>query len=197
LCGFVEFRPFPQRALSKLSLYAFSLSLSYTYAPLVSQSVPAALRNFWLNVDIKDFAPPQGLLLIYTPQPQPKLTSHIHRALIFIGVLTTLRIKFTNMSSSIVVRLPSPAHDRVIYVTNVHFAADSKTLEELFESYAIQDQHRTTNTCIGTKSVVYVLFATVADKIRSFELSGSMLFDREIKIQPAPQGNYTRETLWK
>jgi hypothetical protein len=73
-----------------------------------------------------------------------------------------------------------------------HFAADSKAIAKFFNGYAILDQYRTTNVRIGTKSVVYVLFATVADKIRSFELSRSMLFDREIKIQPAPHGNYTR-----
>jgi hypothetical protein len=96
------------------------------------------------------------------------------------------------MTSTIVVRLPSPARDRVIRVTNVHFAADNKAIAKFFNGYAILDQYRTTNVRIGTKSVVYVLFATVADKIRSFELGGSMLFDREIKIHPAPHGNYTR-----
>jgi hypothetical protein len=98
------------------------------------------------------------------------------------------------MASNIVVRLPPPARDRVVRMTNVHFAADNKVIDKFFAGYTIQDQYRTTNVRIGTRSVVYVLFSTVADKIRSLELSGSMLFDREIKIQPAPHGNYTHKS---
>jgi hypothetical protein len=88
------------------------------------------------------------------------------------------------MASNIVVRLPPPARDRVVRMTNVHFAADNKVIDKFFAGYTIQDQYRTTN----------VRISTVADKIRSLELSGSMLFDREIKIQPAPHGNYTRKS---
>ncbi|KAH7074071.1 hypothetical protein FB567DRAFT_610949 [Paraphoma chrysanthemicola] len=86
--------------------------------------------------------------------------------------------------------LPLPARNRVIRITNVHFDADENTIKDFFQGYDIQDQYRTINTRIGTKSIVYVLFAQGADKIRACSLSNSTIFDRVIKIQPAPSGNY-------
>jgi hypothetical protein len=45
----------------------------------------------------------------------------------------------------------------------------------------------------GTKSIVYILFASVADKIRASDLSGYVLIDRGINIQPAQTGNFARK----
>jgi hypothetical protein len=86
--------------------------------------------------------------------------------------------------------LAEPARNRIIRLTNVHFDADEKAIEDFFTGFEIADQVRAVNTRTGTKSVVYVLFATVADRIRAQPMSGSRVFDREIKIQPAPKGNY-------
>jgi hypothetical protein len=91
--------------------------------------------------------------------------------------------------------LPEPARNRIVRITNVHFDASSSTIEHFFEGYLIQDQYRTINSRSGTKSIAYVLFATAADRVRSCELSGSMLCGREVKIQPAPRGNYECKLL--
>ncbi|KAH7069923.1 hypothetical protein BKA63DRAFT_580248 [Paraphoma chrysanthemicola] len=88
------------------------------------------------------------------------------------------------------IELPLPARNRVIRMTNVHFDANEDTIIDFFQGCDIQDQYRTVNTRIGTKSIVYVLFAAGADKIRACSLSNSTILDRVIKIQPAPSGNY-------
>lgn len=78
-------------------------------------------------------------------------------------------------------------------MTNVHFDVGEQTIKELFKDFTVVDQTRTVNTRTGTRSVVYVLFATIADGIRAVELTGANLIDRIIKVQPAPNGNYKRE----
>jgi hypothetical protein len=64
---------------------------------------------------------------------------------------------------------------------------------ELFDGYTILDQFRTINTRTGTRSAVYILFASIADRIRSSELSGHTIIDRKIKIQPARDGSFARK----
>jgi hypothetical protein len=93
----------------------------------------------------------------------------------------------------VVFSLPEPARKRIIRVTNVHFDASSSDIEHVFEGYTMQDQYRIYNSSNGTKSIVYVFFATAADRIRSCALNGSMLFGREVRIQPAPHSNYERK----
>jgi hypothetical protein len=91
--------------------------------------------------------------------------------------------------------LAEPARNRIIRLTNVHFDADEEVIKDFFIGFEIQDQVRAVNIRTGTKSVVYVLFATVADRIRAQPMSGSHVLDREIKIQPAPKGNYKCKIL--
>ncbi|KAH3981209.1 hypothetical protein HBH70_214040 [Parastagonospora nodorum] len=87
--------------------------------------------------------------------------------------------------------LTEPARDRIIRITNVHFHADEQFIVNIFEGFAIVDQFRTINTRTSTNSVLYILFKTIADRIRSTELNGLTIVDREIKIQPARNGNFT------
>jgi hypothetical protein len=92
--------------------------------------------------------------------------------------------------------LTEPARDRIIRITNVHFNADEQFIVNIFDGFAIVDQFRTTNTGTGTNSVLYILFKTIADRIRSTELNGLTIVDREIKIQPARDGNFTRKSYY-
>jgi hypothetical protein len=88
------------------------------------------------------------------------------------------------------VALTEPARTRIVRITNVHFDADIKVLEEFFESFVIEDHFRTVNTSTGTKSVVYVLFGTAVERIKANSMSGRYVLNRRVKIQPAPDGNY-------
>jgi hypothetical protein len=90
-------------------------------------------------------------------------------------------------------RLPEPATDRIVRVTNVHFETDEKVMKTFFDGLEIVDQFRTNNTRTGTKSIVYILFASIADKMRASDLSGYELIDRDVNIQPAKSGNFTRK----
>ncbi|KAF2030472.1 hypothetical protein EK21DRAFT_88976 [Setomelanomma holmii] len=83
-----------------------------------------------------------------------------------------------------------PASNRVIRITNVHYDADKDVIDDLFNGYKILDQFRTINPRVGTKSVVYVLFARAADKIRATSVSGRNVLGRKIKLQHALTGNY-------
>lgn len=87
-------------------------------------------------------------------------------------------------------QLAQPARDRIVRMTNVHFDVGEQAIKDLFKDFTVVDQCRTVNSRTGTRSVVYVLFATVADRIRAVKLTGANLLDRIIKIQPAPNGNY-------
>jgi len=94
--------------------------------------------------------------------------------------------------------LLEPARTRIIRLTNVHFDADKEVIEKFFAGYTIEDQFRTVNSRTGIKSVVYVLFANVSDRIRAcHEKSGHKILGRSIKIQPAQIGNYEREYISK
>jgi hypothetical protein len=94
-----------------------------------------------------------------------------------------------------VLHLPQPARNRIVRMTNVHFDVDEQAIKDLLKDFTIENQCRATNTRTGTLSVVYVLFATVVDRIRAAELDRITLLDRKIKIQPAHIGNYERECL--
>ncbi|KAF2825474.1 hypothetical protein CC86DRAFT_383348 [Ophiobolus disseminans] len=86
--------------------------------------------------------------------------------------------------------LAEPARTRIIRLTNVHFSADKAVIEKFFADYTIEDQMRTINSRTGHKSIVYVLFASVADRLRACKKTDRNILDRIIKIQPAPTGNY-------
>lgn len=85
------------------------------------------------------------------------------------------------------------ANDRVIRITNVHYDATPEHISKFFSGFTIIDQIRDQNVRTGTYSVVYVLFATQTERIEAERLSGQYIFDRLIKIQPAPKGKYTSE----
>jgi RNA recognition motif-containing protein len=89
--------------------------------------------------------------------------------------------------------LAEPARTRIIRVTNVHFDAGEKELKELFSDFTIEDYFRPVNTRTSKNSIVYVLFANVAERIRACNKTGLEFLGRTIKIQPAPTGNYERK----
>lgn len=93
------------------------------------------------------------------------------------------------------IALSEPARDRIIRMTDVHFDADKELIVNVFDGFTIVDQMRTVNTRTGTSAVVYILFGTIADRICSTELNGLTIVDREIKIQPAREGNFARKSL--
>lgn len=92
-------------------------------------------------------------------------------------------------------KLPEPARDRIIRMVNVHFDADENVINEFFDGFEILDQIRANNVRTGTNSIIYILFASIADKIRAGTLSGHELVGREINIQPARDGNFKCEFL--
>jgi hypothetical protein len=77
--------------------------------------------------------------------------------------------------------------------TNVDFDATEEDIQDFFAGFNIEDQFRTKNTKTKNNSIVYVLFATVADRIRAGKINGSFVLGRAIKVQPAPIGNYDRK----
>ena len=79
------------------------------------------------------------------------------------------------------------------YRTNVDFDATEEDIQDCFSGFKIEDQFRTKNTKTKNKSIVYVLFATVADRIRACLMNGTTVLGRTIKVQPAPNGNYDRK----
>lgn len=62
-------------------------------------------------------------------------------------------------------------------------------MEVFFDGYTIDDTFRTANTRTDTFSVVYALFATVAERIRASDKDGSIIRSRAVKIMPAASGN--------
>ncbi|KAF1940345.1 hypothetical protein EJ02DRAFT_494903 [Clathrospora elynae] len=82
------------------------------------------------------------------------------------------------------------AEDRVIRVVNFHFDAMATDVEDLFQGLTIIYQVRDINVRSHTDSVIYVLFATVNDRLLAEKLASQYLLDRAIKIQPAHSGTY-------
>jgi len=123
----------------------------------------------------------------------PGTINSFHADQLLIYPLNSTRTTIIAMTSTL--SLSEPARDRIIRITNVHFKADAQFIVNMFDGFTIVDQMRTVNTRTGTNSVVYILFGTIADRIRSTELNGLTIVDREIKIQPAREGNFARKSL--
>lgn len=89
--------------------------------------------------------------------------------------------------------VPEPAKTRVIRITNVHFKATNDEIKNLFPDFKIESVFRTINVKTGRRSVAYILFSTITEKNRACALAGLWIRDREVEVQPAPNGNYQRE----
>lgn len=68
------------------------------------------------------------------------------------------------------ISIPEPAESRIIRVTNVHYDVQRDHLEKFFGGYVIEDTFRAKNTATEKPDVVYILFATVADRIRAKDM---------------------------
>lgn len=82
----------------------------------------------------------------------------------------------------------------VIRLTNVHYDANEKAIEDFFHDnygYKILDQVRAMNPRTKTISTVYVMLASVQDRIFAVKnLNGSRICGRKVNVMPAHTGNY-------
>ncbi|KNG50942.1 hypothetical protein TW65_71771 [Stemphylium lycopersici] len=79
----------------------------------------------------------------------------------------------------------------VIRLTNVHYEADEKAIEDFFQGYKILDQIRAMNPRTKTRSTVYVMLASVQDRISAVNnLNGGRICGRKVNVMPAHYGNY-------
>lgn len=86
------------------------------------------------------------------------------------------------------------ANNRIVRVTNAHFYATTKDVEHFFKGLTVVDHIRDQNVRSRRDSIIYVMFATVKERMVAEGLSNRHLRSRVVKIQPAPIGPYQRKS---
>ena len=79
----------------------------------------------------------------------------------------------------------------VIRLTNVHYEADENFIKDFFQGYKILDQVRTENPRTRTRSTVYIMVASVQERVSAVnDLNGGRICGRKVNVMPAHSGNY-------
>lgn len=83
-----------------------------------------------------------------------------------------------------------PVEKRVVRITNAHYDADAAAIGRLFLNCKILDTIRGYNARTGAHNVVFVLFASVEDKVRALDMNAQFLLGRRVGVHLASKGTY-------